>query len=515
MAEQGNVSIVAGADVKGTVTLKIQDAPWEEALDTILAVHGLYKVENNNVIMGDGPGQFLEAKKAEEDLVRRKRMELDREPLMTRIVPIRYRMLKYGTASGEAKAITFKKDILMGVKGGETIAGADSPPGVAAVEKPYAGSEPSPGAGPQQTRLLAASGARGDAAAATPGEEKKVEDSYFIQYLQNYLSRDAEGERRGWIAADADTNSVIITAIKRDMDVILDMIAKTDVPTDQVLIKANIIETTKTMARNVGIQWGGVLGRNLGSQNMYLTPGGTGGSATPPGTVLTGGYDPKYGTTSGMSGQGFGVNFPAGVIAGMPPASVGLILGNIGANLLEVQLSALQSDGKVNILSSPSLVTLDNQTASTENGEDVPYVNPPTRDAPATVVWKRVALRLEITPHVIDRKNIKMTIVVKKDEVNRDPNVCVTIAGYLQCPIVVKEIKTDLVVVDGETIVISGLTKQTKVGGSAGVPWFKEIPVLGWLFKTDSKSEDMEEVLIFITPNLIKTQDISEIQTGS
>jgi type IV pilus assembly protein PilQ len=299
------------------------------------------------------------------------------------------------------------------------------------------------------------------------------------------------------------------------MDVIMDMIAKTDVPTDQVLIKANIIETTKSMARSVGIQWGGVLGRNLGSQNMYMTPGGSGGSATPPGSVLTGGYTPAYGTAPGMSGQGLGVNFPAVPIGGAAPASVGLILGNIGANLLEVQLTALQSDGKVNILSSPSLVTLDNQTASTENGEDVPYVTPPTQDAPATVTWKKVVLRLEITPHVIDRKNIKMTIVVKKDEVNRDPNLCVIISGYQQCPIFVKEIKTDLVVSDGETIVISGLTKQMKVGGTTGVPWFENIPVLGWLFKTDSKSENMEEVLIFITPNLIKSQDISEIQTGS
>jgi type IV pilus assembly protein PilQ len=210
---------------------------------------------------------------------------------------------------------------------------------------------------------------------------------------------------------------VIITAIKRDMDVILDMIVKTDVPTDQVLIKANIIETTKTMARSVGIQWGGVLGRNLGSQNMYLTPGGTGGSTTPPGSVLSGGYTPSTGP-AGIGGQGFGVNFPANVITGTAPGSLGLILGTIGANMLEVQLSALQKDGKLNILSSPSLVALDNQTAYTENGDEIPYIKPGTSEDPPTVEWKKVVLRLEITPHVIDRKNIKMSIGVKKDELN-------------------------------------------------------------------------------------------------
>jgi type IV pilus assembly protein PilQ len=92
---------------------------------------------------------------------------------------------------------------------------------------------------------------------------------------------------------------------------------------------------------------------------------------------------------------------------------------------------------------------------------------------------------------------------------------CVDVSGYPQCSIFTKETKTDLVVADGETIVISGLTKQVKSGGTSGVPWLKDVPVLGWLFKGDDKAEAMEEVLIFITPSLIKSLDISEIQTGS
>ena len=520
LSEQGNVNIVAGEDVIKvkedkfrTVTLNMKNVPWEEALDTILAIHNLYKVINNNVIMVMSQDSFTKLKKAEEDLARRNQMELDREPLLTRIVPIRYRMLKYAAAAArQEQKIDFKKDILLGSTSGETTAGAaDRLPG----SRPADGSAPLSGANMQQTRLYAAAGAPGGAAAAKAGDEKKIEDTYFIHFLQNYLSRDAEGKRRGWIAADADTNSVIITAIQRDLDVILDMIAKTDIPTDQVLIKANIIETTKSMARSVGIQWGGVLGRTLGSQSMYLTPGGTEGSATPPGSVLTGGYTPKYGTEPGIGGQGYGVNFPASVIGGTAPGSLGLIFGTIGGNVLELQLSALQSEGKLNILSSPSLVTLDNQTASTENGNDVPYVNPPTQDSPATVTWKKVVLRLDITPHVIDKKNIKMTIGVKKDELDESSTLCVVISGYRQCPIFVKETKTDLVVADGETIVISGLTKQKQGGGTTGVPWLKDIPVLGWLFKGDEKTEAMEEVLIFITPSLIKSQEITDIQTGA
>ncbi|MCX5825200.1 MAG: type II and III secretion system protein [Deltaproteobacteria bacterium] len=151
---------------------------------------------------------------------------------------------------------------------------------------------------------------------------------------------------------------------------------------------------------------------------------------------------------------------------------------------------------------------MDNQTASTENGEDVPVVTPATSTSPATVTWKRAVLRLEITPHVIDGKNIKMTIVVRKDEADFTRQV----SG--NPPIFVKETKTDLVVADGETIVISGLTKQKKDNTINGVPWLKEVPVLGWLFKGEGKSESMEEVLIFITPNIIKPQEMAGIQTG-
>jgi type IV pilus assembly protein PilQ len=329
----------------------------------------------------------------------------------------------------------------------------------------------------------------------------------FIQLLQSLLSTDADGKQRGWIGADADTNSIIITAVKRDLYSIMDMIAKMDVPTDQILIKANIVEATKTTARNLGIQWGGVSGHKVGGQNLFVSPGGVGGSTVPPGSILSGGYTPTSGVT-GMGGQGYGVNFPAAVMGSTGPASLGLLFGSIGGNILDIQLSALQKDGKLNILSSPSLMTLDNQMASTESGEDIPFVTPGTATSPPTVTWKRAVLRLEITPHVVDVKNIKLTIIVKKDEADFSRLV------LGQPTIIVKETKTDLVVANGETIVISGLTKQKSVTTESGVPWFKEVPVLGWLFKGEGKSEDLEETLIFITPNIIKTQEVAGIQTG-
>lgn len=497
LAEQGNVSIVYGDDVRGTVTLSIKDVPWSKALDTVLGIKGLSRIDNGHIITVMSSENFLklkkaeeelakkaqdevkkaedEVKKAEEELARRKRKELDAEPLITRIVPIKYRLLRDVFKS----KIEIKRDVLLG--------GAKEPVALAGSLKKLT----STSVDEIKTQKVSVEGA-GD----------------FIQLLQSFLSTDSEGKQMGWIGADADTNSIIVTAVKRDLYGILDMIAKMDVPTDQILIKANIVEATKTTARNLGIQWGGALAQKLGNQNLFVTPGGTAGSAVPPGNVLSGGYTPMPGAGPGLSGQGYGVNFPAALIGATGPASLGLLFGSIGGNILDIQLSALQKDGKLNILSSPSLVTLDNQMASTESGEDIPFVTPATATSPATVTWKRAVLRLEITPHVVDVKNIKLTVVVKKDEADFSRLV------LGQPTIIVKETKTDLVVADGETIVISGLTKQKGVTTDTGVPWFKEIPGLGWLFKGEGKSEDLEETLIFITPNILKAQEMSGIQTG-
>ena len=446
LSEQGNVSIVSGDDVKGTVTLKMKDVSWEQALDTILTITGLGKRQVGNIItvMSLDKMKKSEADRAALEKEKAKKEEADqlREPLITRVVPIAYN-----------KPEELKKNI---------------------------------------EELLKSMDAQDS---KDPKDPKQPADS-------------KAASSPGSVTVDTHTRSLIIKATRRDMDSLLRFIERIDKPTTQILIKANIVETTKSTARNLGIQWGGVWGQKIGSQGLYVTPGGTGGSSVPPGSAFSGGYSPTSGV-AGIAGQGYGVNFPAAPILGAGPASLGLMFGTIGGNILEVQLSAMQKDGKLNILSSPSLVTLDNQTAYTENGEDVPFVTPGTSTSPATVTWKKAVLKLEIKPHVIDGKNINMTIFVKKDE----PNYSQSVQG--NPPIIVKETKTELVVADGETIVISGLTKQKKDDSISGLPWLKDIPVLGWLFKGEGKSESMEEVLIFITPTIIKPQTVVGIQEGS
>ncbi len=307
--------------------------------------------------------------------------------------------------------------------------------------------------------------------------------------LLEFLTKDKDGKPRGSIKVDEHNNALIISAIADDMDRIMSIIREVDRPTPQILIKANIVETSKNVARDLGVMWGGRY--NTGD---FTTLGG-GGRSTAGGAI-----NPTSGPT-GIGNWPFASNFQALNLTDAAAGSLALLFGTIGGNILEIQLQALQKDNKLNILSSPSITTLDNQKAFTENGERVPYI---TREIDSsgnetrTVKFEDVVLRLEITPHVIDGKHLKMDILVKKDEVDALRNV----DGNPY--IIKKQTQTSLIVRDGETIVISGLTKQRLAKGDAGWPLLKDIPVLGYVFKSDSKSDDMEEVLIFITPHVLQ-----------
>ena len=302
--------------------------------------------------------------------------------------------------------------------------------------------------------------------------------------LENFLTKDGEGTPYGSIQVDEHTNSLVMQATRSDFERIIPMVAKIDKPTPQIRIEANIVETTKDTARELGIQWGGSYGGTAGSY-PYSVSGST----------------DIAGTTTGNMAVDFPVGTAAITTAGGLGA-LGLTFGTVAGNILNMQLNALQSDGKLNILSSPSITTLDNQMAFTENGERVPFVS--YSDGEQEVSWEDAVLRLEITPHVIDGENMKMKILIKKDEVDTSRNV----AGNPY--IIKKQTDTTLIVKDGETIVISGLSKQRTSGGDSGIPGFKDIPALGYLFKNDSRAETMEEVLIFITPHILGPEVVRE-----
>lgn len=319
-----------------------------------------------------------------------------------------------------------------------------------------------------------------------------------------FLTRDKDGKGRGSVVVDTETNSLIVQAIRTDVERMIRLANRLDRPRRQIKLKAYIVETNSDTARALGVQWGGLLAEGVGNgETLYGIPGGSEGTTDDDGNVT---YTPKLG--SGVSGQGFGLNFPG---LGVPSettgagAALGLMYGTIGGSILEVQLSALQEANKLKILSSPSITTLDNEVAYTENGESVPYETT-DENGQREVEFKDAVLRLEIQPQIIDDEYLRMKILIKKDEVDFTRQV----QGN---PLIIKkQTETTLITKDRETVVISGLTKSTGRENKYGLPYAKDTPILGWFFRGEGKSHDKEEVLIFITPTVLTEWQPGEVQ---
>jgi type IV pilus assembly protein PilQ len=312
---------------------------------------------------------------------------------------------------------------------------------------------------------------------------KFMEANKLQENLEKFITVNKNGKQTGSILVDDHSNALIIQAIRSDMSNILAVVERLDRPTPQVLIEAYIVEANKDVARELGIQWGGVYSGKSGGKNVILT----GQQSSTDGIPVDGPID----VTSGSV-----VNLPALPLSGFDPTTLGLIYARVGEYILSAQLSALQDQGKLHILSSPSITTLDNQNAYIESGQDVPYQS--VEDGEVKVEYKKAVLRLDVTPHVIDSNTLKMIIKVNKDE----PDFSRTVLG--NPTIVTKKAETNVLQNDGQTIVIGGLSKESSSRNDTGTPFLEDIPGLGYLFKRKSSADQMEELLIFITPHILK-----------
>ncbi len=304
--------------------------------------------------------------------------------------------------------------------------------------------------------------------------------------LEKFLTLNKDGKPLGSVMVDEHTNSLIIQAIRNDLARILAVVEKLDRPTAQVLIEAHIVETTSSTGRQLGIQWGGLFYGSSGGNHNWLGPGG-------------GSYDDSLYDSAGdpiwhLPPIGNMINFP--VLEGSTGMSLGFMFENIGHSLLTLQLTALQEEGKLNILSSPSITTLENQLAFIESGEKVPIQT--VEDGEVNIKYEDAVLRLEVTPHVIDKNFLKLKIITNKDELDFTR----TVAG--NPTIITKKAETTVMLSHGQTTVIGGLNKERVSEAESGVPLLKDIPWLGWLFKSRENTEAMEEVLIFITPYILE-----------
>jgi len=193
------------------------------------------------------------------------------------------------------------------------------------------------------------------------------------------------------------------------------------------------------------------------------------------------------------------VNFPAAVVG----PSIGLVFGG-ATGFLETQLAALETNGTGKLISSPKVVTMEGIKAVIKQGAEVPYTTPASGTSPATVSFKEALLMLEVTPKITDEGKISMEIKAS----NNSPDYANEVQG--NPPIKKSEIESKVVISDGDTIVIGGVMVTDEEKSVSGWPWLQQIPVLGWLFKTENVTKTKKQLLIFVTPRILKGENFKE-----
>jgi type IV pilus assembly protein PilQ len=404
LSDVGHVNIVTADDVSGTVTIRMRNVPWDQALDVILQAKRLGMVRRGNLIR---VATLATLEKEREMEIARRKQNQTLKPLETRLIPVSY---------ASAKEIM-----------------------------------------PRTVDLLS---------------------------------------ERGKISVDDRTNVLIARDVVETLDQIESLVRNLDTQTPQVLIEGRIVEATSTYAREIGIQWGGDFAASTATGNPtglgFPSTVGVAGGGTDSQTPV-GGMSPVAG---GRPNPNFAVNLPAatGTNAG---GALGITLGSISNNAnLNLRLSALEEEGTLRILSSPKILTLDNREAHIEQGTLIPYSRISAQGIQTS--FKEAKLNLTVTPHVTADGSVLMNLKMTRDEPDFNNK------GARGDPTILKrEAETELLVNDGHTAVIGGIFTRNHGTSYKKVPFFGDIPVIGWLFKKRSDSDRRSEMLIFITPRIV------------
>lgn len=302
--------------------------------------------------------------------------------------------------------------------------------------------------------------------------------------------------KRGSAVIDPRTNQLFVTDIASKMEDIRELIKKTDIASKQVLIEARIVEADDKFSKNLGVKLGFMDMRGLRGGDVGYQVAGNNRLA------LTGNYlgvgeqlgVAKVTEQSYIPNTQF-INMPANGINGVNPGSLAVSLFSAAANrFLNMELTALEADGKGKIISSPRVVTADQLKATIEQGTELPYAVA-TSSGATSIVFRKANLRLEVTPQITPDGNVILDVDVNKDSVGVE-----TKAGFA---IDTKHVKTMVQVENGGTVVLGGIFQQTLRDGTTQVPFLGDLPVVGNLFKTTSRTNDKTELLIFITPKIV------------
>ena len=288
---------------------------------------------------------------------------------------------------------------------------------------------------------------------------------------------------RGSVTVDERTNSLLLRDTANNLRQIGELIAQLDIPVRQVLIESRIVIANNDFTKELGVRFGASSSGNPNSGLVNSTA--TSGSLN--------------GTTQILNGATLEQNDRLNVDLPIenPAGSIALALAKLPlGTILELELQAMQSEGKGEIVSSPRVVTSNQQTALIEQGTEIPYQEASSSGA-TSISFKEAVLKLEVTPQITPDDHIVMDLKVNKDQVNFDPRFPVP-------GVDTQSVETQVLVNNGETVVLGGVYEQTKVDNLNKVPFFGELPGVGFLFRTTTKQNDQRELLIFVTPKIIK-----------
>lgn len=394
IADFTGLNLVASDTVGGSITLRLQNVPWDQALDLILKTKGLDKRQIGNVLLV-APA---------EEIAAREKLELETNKQIAELAPVRLDIIQVNYA-----------------KASDVVA--------------------------------------------------------LIQADEELISS------RGFVSSDARTNTISVRETAEKLEEIRRLVSTWDVPVRQVSIEARIVRAQTNVAEDLGVRWGGGGFDRHGNDVLKV-----GGSLDTLGEV-----------TDIANGDGDGISFPGGLVADLGVTGDGASSIAIGWGsddfLVDLELSALESDGRAEVVSQPRVVTADRQTASIKSGEEIPYQEASSSGA-TSVSFKEAVLSLEVTPQITPDDNIIMDLVV-----NQDSRGEVT-AGIPS--INTNEVTTQVLVANGETVVLGGIFQSEVATQTTKTPFLGDIPYLGRLFKRTEHVDERSELLIFITPKIIK-----------
>ncbi len=447
LAEFSGVNIVAGDDVKGKVTVRLNNVPWDQALDSVVKGAKMAYVREGNIIRIDKLDNL--SKEAQEQN-KQDQAEAERQFRQKQLQIELERIQRQEEARGKEEA-------------------------------------------PLQEEIIRLKYAH-------VGTRKVEIISFFRDTVREQDQKGIEESvkplltRRGGVIIDERTNSLIVRDVPDNLDRIKRFVDTVDKPTSTIQIDARIVEINRSDALTLGVQWGGVGSPNTGKNGPVVNVQGTQGSLNPSGSIGTGS------TTSAVNlPPGSPLNFPGAAGTGL-----GLAIGIIASNFaLDAALQALEAEGKAEIISRPSVVTQENQPATVASGESIPIISVLVTGGAQQpqVTFKDVTTRIQVIPRTTPDRKIQLTVGLKKEDLIE----ILQAAGQLAPRTSKKEAVTNLVLEDGQTGVIGGLQVENRTRQERGVPFLGRIPILGWLFKNHLDEGSTRELMIFLTARILET----------